>query len=135
MRQRQTEYDEELAHAGLDPAGIPTHAIGDPEPRIEPRLTLNQVKDNVNLPDHYAKFKFEPIRFIVTNQLTYFKANLVKYALRVGLKEDHPGHALEDIRKMHRILDMMQAFHIGKDNCWHDDEQDPDWWKQGRITR
>lgn len=74
-------------------------------------------KDMVTLPEHYARFKIEPIRFIVENGLNWFQGNIVKYSLRYDAKNGE-----EDLRKAQRYMQMQQAFLKG----------DPDWWKAQR---
>lgn len=70
--------------------------------------------DAVILPEHYARFAIEPIRFIVENNLNFMQGNIVKYTLRWDAK-DGP----QDIRKVIRYGVMLYLF-IRKD---------PDWWK------
>lgn len=75
---------------------------------------LAQGKDAVTLPEHYARFAIEPIRFICENDLNFFQGNIVKYILRHDAK-----NGLEDLKKAQRYLTMFIRFI----------EQDPDWWK------
>lgn len=74
-------------------------------------------EDMVNLPNHYARFKIEPIRFIGENKLDWFQGNIVKYTLRHDAK-----NGIEDIRKAIRYGNMYLLYLQG----------DPDWWKAGR---
>ena len=69
--------------------------------------------DAVNLPDHYRKFKIEPIRFIQENGLDFLQASVVKYVVRFRDK-----NGVEDLKKAKRCLDMLVLFEQG----------DPDWW-------
>lgn len=71
--------------------------------------------DAVNLPHHYARFKIEPIRFAMENNLNFLQANVVKYLLRFDAKNGD-----EDLRKAQRCLAMLRKF-VAKD---------PDWWKR-----
>lgn len=80
----------------------------------EEHLGADAVKDNVNLPHHYARFKIEPIRFICENGLNFFQGNIVKYTLRHDAK-----NGLEDIKKVIRYATMYHEFLAGN----------PDWWK------
>lgn len=57
--------------------------------------------DAVNLPQHYARFKIEPVRFICENGLNFFQGNAVKYICRAEHKNGD-----EDIRKAIRYLEM-----------------------------
>ncbi|WP_298951533.1 DUF3310 domain-containing protein [uncultured Methylobacterium sp.] len=70
--------------------------------------------DNVHLPQHYARFKIEPISFICENGLNFFQGNVVKYVLRHDAK-----NGLEDIRKAKRYLEMYERYLQG----------DKEWWK------
>ncbi|MGV1835226.1 DUF3310 domain-containing protein [Rhizobium rhizogenes] len=71
-------------------------------------------RDNVVLPQHYARFNIEPIRFICENNLNFFQANITKYILRWDAK-----NGLEDLHKAKRYLEMFIKFV----------QKDPDWWK------
>lgn len=71
--------------------------------------------DAVHLPDHYAKFKIEPVRFVVENRLDFLQASILKYVVRFRDK-----NGVEDLFKARRMLDMLIAFEQG----------DPDWWTQ-----
>lgn len=70
--------------------------------------------DNVTLPHHYARFKIEPIRFSIENNLNGFQFNIVKYILRHDAK-----NGIEDLKKARRYLEMFIKFMEG----------DEDWWK------
>src|SRR5262245_5708113 len=62
---------------------------------------VNVPADKVNLPEHYARFAIEPIRFIGENKLDWFQGNIVKYVLRHDAK-----NGIEDLHKARRYLDM-----------------------------
>lgn len=70
--------------------------------------------DAVNLPAHYARFKIEPIKFCIENNLNGFQFNIVKYIMRHDAK-----NGVEDLRKARRYLDMFIKFVEGN----------PDWWR------
>lgn len=57
--------------------------------------------DAVTLPKHYTRFKIEPIKFIVENELTFWQGSIIKYVLRYDAK-----NGLEDLKKARRYLDM-----------------------------
>lgn len=78
-------------------------------------LGLITQKDMVVMPAHYARFKIEPIRFAVENNLNPLQFNIVKYTLRFDAK-----NGLEDLKKARRCLDMLIEFVSGN----------PDWWKR-----
>lgn len=71
-------------------------------------------EDMVNLPAHYARFKIEPMHFIVANGLNWFQGNVLKYILRYDAK-----NGLEDLKKAQRYLEMFIKWVEG----------DPDWWR------
>lgn len=84
-----------------------------------PYRSLNkrpEPKDNVNLPDHYARFKIEPVHFIGENKLDWFQGNVVKYVCRHDAK-----NGVEDLKKAIRYLQMYIKYLEG----------DADWWKRG----
>lgn len=76
-----------------------------------------QKGDMVTLPNHYARYPIEPIRFIGDNKLDWFQGNVVKYIVRHDAK-----NGLEDIRKVIRYAQMYLRFLDG----------DSDWWKAGK---
>lgn len=74
-------------------------------------------RDMVNLPEHYARFKIEPIRFIGENGLNWWQGNILKYMLRYDAK-----NGMEDLLKAKRYMDMFIEHTKGN----------PDWWKVGK---
>lgn len=75
-----------------------------------------QAGDEVNLPSHYARFKIEPIRFLVENfGPSILVGKIVKYSMRYDGK-----NGLQDIDKAIRCAQMLRAYVAG----------DPDWWKR-----
>jgi hypothetical protein len=73
--------------------------------------------DAVMLPEHYARFKIEPIRFMMENDLPFWMGNVIKYVVRYDAK-----NGIEDLKKARRYLDMQIAKMEG----------DPDFWKVSR---
>ena len=71
--------------------------------------------DNVHLPQHYARYKIEPIRFSIENDLDGFQFNIIKYVCRHRFKNKR-----EDLRKAMRYLEMYIKYTY---------DNDPDWWK------
>lgn len=69
--------------------------------------------DPIHLPQHYARFKIEPIRFIMENKLPFEVGNVVKYVCRHDAK-----NGIEDLKKARRYLDMMIAKAEGKEDFW-----------------
>lgn len=53
-------------------------------------------------PNHYARFKIEPIYFIIENGLSFDQGNIIKYVCRYDAK-----NGVEDLKKARRYLDMM----------------------------
>ena len=58
-------------------------------------------KDEVFHPQHYARWKMEPIEFIAINDLPWWLANLIKYSMRYDAKD-----GLQDLYKGRSYLDM-----------------------------
>jgi len=61
-------------------------------------------------PQHYAKWKVEPITFIMENALPFHVGNIVKYAVRAGSKLYDGMDAVEseitDLQKVRRYAEM-----------------------------
>lgn len=61
-------------------------------------------------PNHYAKWKVEPITFIMANGLPFHVGNIVKYAVRAGSKLYDGMDAVEseitDLEKVRRYAEM-----------------------------
>jgi hypothetical protein len=70
--------------------------------------------DAVNMPEHYRRFKIEPMRYCVENGMNIFQFSINKYVSRYPHK-----NGVEDLKKAARCLDMAIAF----------EEGDPDWWR------
>lgn len=81
-----------------------------------PYWRATEPKDTVNLPDHYARFKIEPVNFIGENKLDFFQGNIIKYVCRYDAKD-----GLKDLEKAARYLQMYMKYLSG----------DADWWKRG----
>jgi hypothetical protein len=62
----------------------------------------SSVKDVVIRPEHYARFKIEPIYFVMENGLSFAQGNVIKYVCRHDAK-----NGVEDLKKARRYLDMM----------------------------
>lgn len=59
-------------------------------------------------PNHYARWKIEPISFIMANQIPYAEGNVIKYVMR---HDDKNG--VEDINKAIRYLEMIKESKYG----------------------
>ena len=42
--------------------------------------------DIVNEPQHYARWKIEPITYIMQNGFEFWRGNIIKYASRAGVQ-------------------------------------------------
>ncbi len=62
---------------------------------------MSRDKDAVTHPDHYARFRIEPITFIMENNLPYWAGNVIKYVCRHDAK-----NGAEDLRKAIRYIEM-----------------------------
>lgn len=60
-----------------------------------------QQQDAVHRPSHYARFKIEPIYFIMENDLPFWAGNVIKYTCRYDAKD-----GIQDLKKARRYLDM-----------------------------
>lgn len=78
-------------------------------------------KDSVNVPQHYARYKHEPIHFLVENGANPFQFNIVKYVMRAEHKHETP---FEDCKKVLRYAEMYLKFLSG----------DKDWWKPSTMV-
>jgi hypothetical protein len=78
------------------------------------RLSVEEVRDMVVMPNHYARFRIEPIHFIQENGLSPLQGKVVKYIVRYPFK-----NGAEDIKKAIRCAQMLLKKEQG----------DPDWWK------
>ena len=66
--------------------------------------------DIVNKPNHYARWKLEPIEFIMRTGIEFWRGNIIKYATRAGYKnyEDMTAEESEitDLCKVIRYAEM-----------------------------
>ena len=60
------------------------------------------MSDQVLKPDHYERWVVEPVTFIMTNDMEFWRGNVIKYVARAGYKNDE----VEDLRKAQRYLQM-----------------------------
>lgn len=76
--------------------------------------------DPVVLPAHYARFKIEPIRFLVENfGPSILVGKIVKYSMRYDAK-----NGVQDVEKAIRCAEMLREYLKGN----------PDWWQAQRDT-
>ena len=66
--------------------------------------------DLIDQPDHYARFKVEPITFIMQNGLEFWRGNIIKYGSRAGYKvydgKTQAESEITDLEKIKRYCDM-----------------------------
>lgn len=69
-----------------------------------------EAADIIVKPSHYAKWKIEPITFIMRNGFEFWRGNIVKYASRAGSKiydgMDEVGSEITDLKKVIRYAEM-----------------------------
>lgn len=70
-------------------------------------------EDTINHPDHYARWKMEPIEFIAINDLPWWLANVIKYTMRFDAKD-----GLKDLYKARSYLDMKIRDEEGVEKFW-----------------
>lgn len=102
-------YFEEVGASALDTeivlealASGSTYQKTGHAPAEEVTETVRPVRDEVLLPQHYTRFRIEPIYFIMENKLSFCQGNVIKYVCRADAK-----NGVEDLRKARRYLDMM----------------------------
>lgn len=75
--------------------------------------------DIVHKPDHYARFKIEPITMIMENEMEFWRGNLIKYASRAGYKtydgKTQKESEITDLQKIIRYATMRINQIEGKD--------------------
>ena len=49
-------------------------------------VMAEHTSDIVNEPEHYARWKIEPITYIMRNGFEFWRGNLIKYSSRAGYK-------------------------------------------------
>lgn len=67
-------------------------------------------EDIVNEPEHYARWKIEPITYIMRNGFEFWRGNLIKYSSRAGYKMyegmDDVQSEITDLEKVIRYAQM-----------------------------
>ena len=51
-------------------------------------LQANKQSDVIKNPRHYEQYEFEPVSFIMKNELSFWMGNVIKYIMRAGTKEN-----------------------------------------------
>ena len=62
--------------------------------------SINMISDVS--PEHYSRWKIEPVSFIMKNNIPFAEGNVIKYTMRHDAK-----NGLEDIQKAIRYLEMI----------------------------
>jgi len=66
--------------------------------------------DLIHEPDHYSRWKIEPITFIMRNGFEFWRGNIVKYASRAGYKvydgKSPEDSEITDLKKVIRYAEM-----------------------------
>lgn len=77
---------------------------------VEPWEPPAEEEDIVKQPNHYARFKIEPITFVMENDLPFHVGNIIKYACRAGFKryegKDDVESEIIDLEKVRRYAEM-----------------------------
>ena len=67
-------------------------------------------EDLVSKPNHYARWKIEPVTFIMRNGMEFWRGNIIKYATRAGYKQyqnqDKSASEITDLQKVIRYAEM-----------------------------
>jgi len=61
--------------------------------------------DKISKPKHYARYKIEPVVFIMENNIPYCEANAIKYLCRWRYKHKAWGEKLEDLLKAREYIE------------------------------
>ena len=73
-------------------------------------LSEHTSEDIVNEPEHYARWKIEPITYIMMNGFEFWRGNIIKYASRAGYKlyegMDEVQSEITDLEKVIRYSQM-----------------------------
>ena len=67
-------------------------------------------EDIIECPQHYARWKIEPITYIMRNDMSFWRGNIIKYATRAGHKQyqnkDKNASEITDLQKVIRYAEM-----------------------------
>jgi hypothetical protein len=70
-------------------------------------MTIVRSNDKVEKPEHYTRYKIEPITFIVENEIPYCESNVIKYVCRWQHKHPTKQVQIEDLKKARQYLDIL----------------------------
>jgi hypothetical protein len=63
--------------------------------------------DQVKKPNHYFRYKIEPITFILQNNIPYVEGNVIKYLCRWRFKHLTKEKQIEDLQKAKQYIDLL----------------------------
>ena len=63
--------------------------------------------DKVDKHEHYARYKIEPITFIVENGIPYCESNVIKYVCRWQYKHPTKQRQIDDLKKARQYIDIL----------------------------
>ena len=74
------------------------------------RAMAKKEENLITKPKHYEVFNIEPVSFIMKNDLSFWKGNIIKYVMRAGLKtydnQDKVQSEITDLQKAVRYCEM-----------------------------
>jgi hypothetical protein len=80
------------------------------EPIMYDGLCEDCLFDIVDQPQHYARWKIQPITYIMRNGMEFWRGNIIKYASRAGFKiydgMDQEDSEIKDLEKVIRYCEM-----------------------------
>ena len=89
------------------------------EENFRESVMAEHTADIVNEPKHYARWKIEPITYIMRNGFEFWRGNIIKYASRAGYKMyegmNEVQSEITDLEKVIRYAQMRINQLEGKD--------------------
>ncbi len=89
------------------------------EEAFKESVLAEHTADIVNEPEHYARWKIEPITYIMRNDFEFWRGNIIKYASRAGYKlyggKTQVESEITDLQKVIRYAEMRINQLEGKD--------------------
>ena len=89
------------------------------EENFKESVMAEHTADIVNEPKHYARWKIEPITYIMRNGFEFWRGNIIKYASRAGYKMyegmNEVQSEITDLEKVIRYAQMRINQLEGKD--------------------
>ena len=92
------------------PLADPRYSVEQVFDRFQDQLNCPPQEDIVDKPQHYTRWKIEPITFIMRNGFEFWRGNIIKYASRAGYKiydgMDQEDSEIKDLEKVIRYCEM-----------------------------